>query len=33
MKHEFKYLRAVYVALGQYFLYKILLIRSFSVLK
>jgi len=29
MKHEFKYLRAVYVTLGPYFLYENLLIRSF----
>ena len=29
MKKEFKYLRAAYVTLGPYFLYKNLLIRSF----
>jgi len=29
MKEELKYLRAVYVTLGPYFLYKNLLIRSF----
>jgi len=29
MKQEFKYLRAVYVTLGPYFLYENLLITSF----
>jgi len=33
MKQEFKYLRAVYVTLGPYILYKILLIKSFILMK